>query len=252
MDFRQLLPEPGIVAVDALLASLAPGDSLPQDRPYTFANFISTADGRAAFAGRSGQLGDDGDRAMFHALREQVDAVLVGTRTLRTERYGRILGKPERRERRAQRGLAPEPIACVITRSGDVPTDMPLFAEPEARIVVVCPVEIDLSDCRAQVELVLLDPGELTPTTALRRLRADYGVRTLLCEGGPTLFGALLREDQVDELFLTLAPKLAGGGQAPTITTGPELPQLREMRLRWLLERNGSLYLRYALKSGSV
>ena len=56
-------------------------------------NFISSADGRATFHGRSGQLGDDGDRAMFHGLREHVDAVLAGTRTIATESYGRILGK---------------------------------------------------------------------------------------------------------------------------------------------------------------
>ena len=62
-------------------------------------------------------------------------------------------------------------------------------------------------------------------TTVLRHLRSDYGVRTLLCEGGPTLFGALLTEDVVDELFLTLAPKLAGGGSGPTITSGPELAE---------------------------
>ena len=127
MDFRQLLPEPGSWTLDTLLASLSFSVPIPADRPYTLVNFISSADGRAAFGGRSGSLGDDGDRAMFHGLREQVDAVLVGTGTLRTERYGRILGKPERRQRRLERDLPPEPIACVVTRTGNVPTDIALF-----------------------------------------------------------------------------------------------------------------------------
>ena len=61
----------------------------------------------------------------------------------------------------------------------------------------------------------------------MRRLRSDYDVRSVLCEGGPTLFGALLQEDLVDELFLSLAPKLTGGGSAPSITTGPALAELR-------------------------
>jgi 5-amino-6-(5-phosphoribosylamino)uracil reductase len=73
-------------------------------------------------------------------------------------------------------------------------------------------------------------------------------VRSLLCEGGPTLFGALLQENLVDELFLTLAPKLTGGGSAPSISAGAELAELRIMSLIWALELDGALYLRYALR----
>jgi riboflavin-specific deaminase-like protein len=251
MEFRQLLPEPGTVEVQALLDSIAVGERATGERPYTLVNFVSSVDGRATLAERSGGLGDDGDRAMFHGLREQVDAVLVGTGTLRTERYGRILGKPERRERRVQRGYSAEPLAVIITRTGDVPTDIALFAEPEAHVVIFAPAEIDTSTCAAQVDVVKLDPGELTQVTALRRLRVDHDVRTLLCEGGPTLFGALLQEDAVDELFLTFAPKLAGGGRGPTITAGPELADARDLDLIWLLERNGSLYLRYSMRSAT-
>ena len=107
--------------------------------------------------------------------------------------------------------------------------------------------EVDCGGCAAQVELVRLDPGELTQTTILRRLRGDYGVGVLLCEGGPTLFGALLQEAVVDELFITLAPKLAGGGRGTTISAGPELTEPRALAIEWLLERNGSLYVRYSV-----
>jgi riboflavin-specific deaminase-like protein len=251
MEFRQLFPEPGMVEVQALLESLSVAEQATDERPYTIVNFVSSVDGRATLGERSGGLGDDGDRAMFHGLREQVDAVLTGTGTLRTERYGRILGKAERRERRAQNGLSSEPLAVIITRTGDVPTDIPLFAEPEANVVIFAPAQIDTAACAAQVDVVELDPGELTQTTALRRLRADYGIRTLLCEGGPTLFGALLQEEAADELFLTFAPKLAGGGRGPTITAGPELAQARDLDLIWVLERNGSLYLRYSMRSAT-
>jgi 5-amino-6-(5-phosphoribosylamino)uracil reductase len=247
MEFRQLLPEPASVDVDVLLASLRPGERAGEERPHTAVNFVTSADGRATFGGRSGPLGDDGDRVMFHGLREQFDAVMSGTRTLRTERYGRILGKPERRQRRIEQGRPAEPLACIVTRSGNVPDDIPLFAEPEARVVVFSPTEIADEGWAAQVEVICLDPGELTLTTVLRHLRSEHGIRSLLCEGGPTLFGALLQEDVADELFLTLAPQLTGGGQGPTMTSGPELPEPRAVRLRWLLERNHSLYLRYAI-----
>ena len=106
---------------------------------------------------------------------------------------------------------------------------------------------VDLEGCRAEVELVQVDPGELTLTTVLRRLRSDFGVASLLCEGGPTVFGSLLQEHLVDELFLTLAPKLVGGGASPTISSGTELKELQPMEVVWALEHGSALYLRYRL-----
>jgi riboflavin biosynthesis pyrimidine reductase len=210
-------------------------------------NFISTIDGRTTFQGRSGQLGDEGDRAMFHGLRERADAVMAGVNTLRVERYGRMLSRPERRERRLQSGVSAEPLACIVTRSGQLPLDIPLFGEPEARVVVFAPADIELPPTAAAVELNRLSPDELTATTALRRLARDYEVRLLLCEGGPSLFASLLAEGLVDELFLTLAPNLAGGGPNLPLTHGPELPELVPLAPLWLLERARSLYLRYAV-----
>jgi len=247
VQFQRLTPDPGPVEIDELLSGLRLAELASAQRPHAAANFVASADGRAALHGRSGALGDNGDHAIFQGLREQADAVLAGTGTLRSERYGRIIRDPRRRARRAERGARPEPLASTVTRSGDLPTDIPIFAEPEARIVVFTAAEIDLRDCVAQIDLVRLDPGELTLTTVLRRLRHDYDVRFLLCEGGPTLFGSLLREGVVDELFLTIAPRLAGGGTGPTIAGGPELDPARRLGLKWVLGRAGSLYVRYWL-----
>jgi riboflavin-specific deaminase-like protein len=245
--FRQLIPEPASVEITELLYSLDLASRSSAELPYTIVNFISSADGRAAFKGRSAAFGDEADQELFHGLREQVDAVLAGTGTLRMERYGRLIRKPERQQRRAQAGRTPEPLACIVTRSGDVPLDAPMFSEPEQRVVLFSPVELEVAELSAQVELVIVDPGELTLTTVFRRLRSHHDVRSLLCEGGPTVFGSLLREGLVNELFLTLAPKLVGGGGAPTIASGPELPELTQLRLIWLLENEGALYLRYGV-----
>ena len=232
------------------MRSCSPGcaaDRAPADRPYVIANFVSSADGRATFQGVSGQLGDAGDLDVFRALRREVDAVLVGTGTLRAERYGRILKVPASRERRRRRGLAPEPLAVTVTRSGAVPLDIPLFAEPEAEVVIVSTTEIDVSAAAAAVEVIVADPP--LPGAALRHLRAEHGVRLLLCEGGPSLLAGLVRERLLDELFLTLAPQLTGGGTGPALTAGPELPQLQTMDLAGALQRAGSLYLRYRLRN---
>jgi riboflavin-specific deaminase-like protein len=246
MEFRELLPEARSVAVEDLLAAVEFVRRAPEDRPYTVVNFIASADGRATFHGRSGALGDDGDRAMFHGLRAQVDAVLVGTGTLAVERYGRIVKDPDTRHRRESNGLRSEPLAVVVTRSGQVPLDIPLFDEPESEIVVFSPEALEVN-ARARLDLVQLDPGAMTLVTVMRHLRAEYGVRSLLCEGGPTLFGALLHEGIVDELFLTVAPKLTGGGSGPAISSGSELSEPAVLTLEWVLERNGALYLRYAV-----
>jgi riboflavin biosynthesis pyrimidine reductase len=247
LELLQLFPKRKAITVGQVLATLKLGEQIPAHRPHTIVNFISSVDGRAAFKGRSGQLGDIGDRAMFHGLREHVDAVFAGTGTMRTERYGQLVPDAERRKRRAANGLNPEPLACLISRTGEIPTEIPLFAEPDARIVIFVPREPDLSKAAAEVHTVCLDPGELTLTTMLRHLRADYDVRAMLCEGGPMVFGALLHEGLVDELFLTLAPKLTGGGSDPAITAGSVLDELAPLALAWILEREESLFLRYKL-----
>lgn len=246
LRFRRLLPEPGVLTASEALESLHAVRDAGPDRPYTLVNFVSSVDGRAAYQSKSAPMSNPGDRAMFHGLREMADAVFAGTGTMGTERYGRMIRDPARRRRRASRGLAPDPLACLITRSGNVPTDIPLFADEDSRVVVFAPHELEYPGVAAKVDTVVLDPGELTLTTMLRRLRTDYDVRSLLCEGGPTVFGALLHEELVDELFLTVSPCLVGGGMDPTITRGPELPRLATLELRWVLEREGALFLRYA------
>jgi riboflavin biosynthesis pyrimidine reductase len=239
------------VALEDLLTAVGGGVAARADRPRVLVNFVASADGHATFQGRSEKLGDEGDRALFHGLRELADAVLAGTGTLRIERYGRLLSRPERRARRIAAGRPPEPVLCVVTRTGAPPLEVPLFAEPEARVLLFVAQEVDLDGVAAQVELIRLSPEELTLTAVLRRLRADHGVELLLCEGGPTMFGSLLREGLLDELFLTVAPRLTGGGTGPGVTSGPELPEPAELATVWLLERGGSLYLRYRLQESS-
>lgn len=245
--FTQLWPARREVDVDRYVADLRFADRATAQRPFTVVNFVASIDGRATVQGRSGPLGDAGDKALFRALRQEADAVLVGTGTLEAERYGRLIRDPQVRERRRQRGLPPEPLACTVTRRGTLPLDIPLFAEPEARIVVFTSVDVDTSAARARVEVVSMDPDQISFAAVLSHLRSEHDIRALLCEGGPRVFAALARERTFDQLFLTVAPKLTGGGGDLSITTGPGLPEPAAMGLEGALERDGTLFLRYAL-----
>lgn len=246
MEFRALWPEPGLVEIEPYLAGLDLTARALSDRPFTVVNFVSSIDGRVSIRGRSGPLGDEGDKELFRGLRREVDAVMVGTGTLAIERYGRMIGDAKARERRRERGLTPEPIACTVTRSGEIALDIPMFDEPDQRVVIFAGADIDTRGVRAQVTVVEIDPDQLTFTAVLSRLRHDFGVRGLLCEGGPSVFNALLAEDVADQLFLSLSPQIAGGGDAPTIARGPALPEPAKMILEAILEREQTLFLRYA------
>ncbi|MGI8595638.1 MAG: dihydrofolate reductase family protein [Solirubrobacteraceae bacterium] len=252
MRLRRLLPEPGELETDELAGILALGDRASGDRPYVVANMVASADGRATVAGRSGPLGGEADRQLFHALRASVDAVLAGTGTIAVEGYGRLVRDAARRERRAAAGLAPDPLAVIVTRSGDVPWDAPLFAAPEQRVMVYTGEAVEPpEEAAAQLEVVLVADGETTATAVLEDLGARHGVRSVLCEGGPLLLGALLRRKALDELFLTIAPLLAGPGER-TVVEGSVLAEAAALGLTWLLECEGALFARYQVRQATA
>jgi riboflavin biosynthesis pyrimidine reductase len=244
MLLRQVIPPGPERPAQSFYTGLRLADRAPDQRPYVFCNFVSSADGKASFGGRTAPLGGDGDRAVFHLLRTQADAVLAGTRTLEVERYGRMTRTEEMIRIRLDEGRTAQPLAVVISRSGRVPFEIPLFADPETRVALYMPEGAEPPRCEADVSLHTLAEADFSLTAVLRSLRREHGVGSLLCEGGPTLFGAMLSERLVDELFLTLAPALVGGGEEP-LTAGSPLAEMVDLHLEWALERDRHLFLRY-------
>ena len=244
---RRLLPEPGELTADELVQALRFGELAPAGRPYLAVNMVSTADGRASVLGRTAAISSVPDRQLFHALRTRVDAVMVGAGTLRTERYGRLVGDAARREQRRAAGLEPDPLAIVVSGSLRLSADVPLLQDPGARVVVVTAADGVIEGCAAHVEYLRSSPVDLP--AALARLRGEHGVRSILCEGGPHLNASLLAAGLIDELFLTTVPKLAGGADALTIVGDASLPEPLALELVWLLESVGELFARYALVS---
>jgi riboflavin-specific deaminase-like protein len=237
---RRLLPDPGDTTVESQLDAYRPWEEAREERPLVAVNFAATADGRATIAGVSGTIGSSADTAMLAGLRTRFDAVMIGAGTMRAERYGRLVAA-EKQERRERDGLSPVPLMVIVSGRLDLPWDAPLFAEG-GEVVIFTASEAEPPRTEAPVE-VIRHEGFVDLVAAMRHLREERGVRALLCEGGPGLHGELEGAGFVDDLFLTIAPKLAGGG-APRILEG-ELPAVAPLRLEWLLEEDGELFARY-------
>jgi riboflavin-specific deaminase-like protein len=234
------------------------------DRPHVLLNMVSTADGRTTLGGRSGSISGPADRALFHGLRMAVDAVMAGAATVRAERYGRIVPDASRRQLRVERGLSAEPLACVVSGRLALDGDIPLLADPAARVVILTSSAASLPESTAaEIHYIRAErDGLLDLPAALAELRERFGVRTLLCEGGPHLNAQLLAAGLVDELFLSLAPVLAGGDtdgnparanpappEALRILAGAALSPPVDLDLLSVLEQDGSLFLRYGVRA---
>jgi riboflavin-specific deaminase-like protein len=239
---RRLLPDPGPTTVDEQLEAYRPWEQPRGERPLVAMNFAVTVDGRATIAGVSGPIGSDTDTAMLAGLRRRFDAVMIGAGTMRAERYGRLVSDPAQRQRRERLGLPQDPLMVIVSGRLDLPWDAPLFTAGGGRVLIFTASDAEPPQTATSLRVVRHE-GFVNLAEALRQLRQECGIRALLCEGGPGLHAELEGGGVVDDLFLTIAPKLAGGG-APRIIEG-ELPGVAELELAWLLEEEGELFARY-------
>jgi riboflavin-specific deaminase-like protein len=242
---ERLVPAGDPLPVAELLASVRPRERARPERPFTYVNMVASVDGRAGLDGTSSALGDDADLAMMLELRTLADAVLIGSGTLAAEGYDRLVRDPSRRARRVAAGLAPDPVAVLISRRLELPWDAGLFAAREQPVLVYTESDAPPPDVAAPVEVVRLATDGGTPAV-LEDLRRR-GVLALLCEGGPTLNRVLLAAGLVDELFLTVAPIVSGDDREPPIVAGGALSPPAAMALEWVLRHGDELFLRYAV-----
>jgi riboflavin-specific deaminase-like protein len=239
---RRLIPEPGPTTVEEQLDSYRPWEQPHDDRPFVAVNFAATVDGRATIGGVSGPIGSGADTEMLVRLRTRFDAVMIGAGTMRAERYGRLIADREQGEHRERIGLPPDPLMVIVSGRLDLPWDAPLFTDGGGRVLIFTASEAEPPQTATTV-CVVRHEGFVDLAAALRHLRQERGIRALLCEGGPGLHAELEGGAMVDDLFLTIAPKLAGGG-APRILEG-DLPEVAGLELAWLLEHEGELFARY-------
>ena len=223
---RQLLP----TLADPVDPMAVYGD-LPEavGRPAVRLNMIASVDGATTAGGLSGGLGGRADQTLFMVLRSLADGVLVAAGTVRAEGY-----RPSK-----------TPIA-VVSRSLRLDWDAPFFTAPIARptLVTVDQAPADQLARAAEVaDVVVVGDRDVDLAAALAAL-GERGWRSVLAEGGPTLNGQLAQAGLLDELCLTLSPRLAGVG-AKRILDGPALPDTTGLRLRSVCEQDDFLFLRY-------
>jgi riboflavin biosynthesis pyrimidine reductase len=215
-------------------------------RPSVRLNMISSADGAAALAGRSGTLGGTADKNLFALLRSLADVILVGAGTMRAEGYGPArLGEASRTRRRAE-GMALVPPIAVMTRSCRLAWEAPFFTDAESRPIVVTTSGSAAGDrerAATVADVVVAGEASVDLSGAMDALGAR-GHTNVLAEGGPVVAAELAGADLLDELCLTLAPLLTAG-PAHRILDGRELAPPRSLGLEMVLEADGYLFLRY-------
>ena len=239
-------PERRPISPEELATGLRLRELAPAHRPYLGVNMVSSLDGKATLDWRTRGLSSDVDRRVFHLLRTQADAVMVGAGTARTERYGRVTKSDELRQIRINDGLVPEALAVVVSGRLDLPPDLPLLNDPEQKVVIATGSGDSLPGLRGDVEYARV--GDDLPRL-MAYLHERHAVKSVLCEGGPTLNSFLFAADLVDELFLTMSPKVVGGAAALTIVAGRELVEPVEPDLVSVAEADSELFTRWRFRA---
>lgn len=263
-EFQQIFAAPGVPRSDLPDAieqaygafGLAPG--------VVYGNFVASLDGIVAIPDvpRSSALisgGDPADRFVVALLRAAADAVVIGAGTFRAHEgpWTPDNAFPEAAqvliELRKREDLDAKPTLVVVTASGDL-------GEPGAKLddaIVMTTSEgaAKLGNNAPAAQVVEVgDTGSIDMRRVMSWLQ-EHGFARILTEGGPKLMGEALRTEVVDELFLTVSPRIVGGGERqprPTLATGVELPPDSPLsaELRTVHRSGAYLFLRYSLREG--
>ena len=252
----------------------------PVERPYLIANFVSTLDGVVSFnlpgqsEGAQISASNEEDRFIMGLLRASADAVVVGSGTLQAAGpQGSWL--PEsvypaakdlyRNYRTEVLRKLEYPLVVIVTGLGGLDLASAVFHTPRTRVLILTTeqgkqrLSQSGSGALASVEVKALSTAEtrISPSAILTLLRQEAGVELLLHEAGPTLFGEFLAGGFMDELFLTVAPQIAGRGAAqsrPGLVANVEFSPATAPWWKLLSAKSAAdyLFLRYQVRDRST
>ena len=231
----------------------------PHTEPYVAINMVSTLDGKVSVGGKASPIGSPVDRRVMRNIRCAFDAVLVGAGSVRAEEMN--LGvPPDLAEKRSRRGRREQPLGVILAGASNLPLHRKLFQNLQVEgvpIVVVAGHSTPKSTLRRASRLgarVLVSDGSdlPEPVQILHMLKENLAVRSLLVEGGPSVNSSFLSANIVDDLFLTLNPKIVTNAEEhlsisesfshKAATLGLSLSSVH------LCPEESEMYLRYSFK----
>ncbi|MDR6613840.1 pyrimidine reductase family protein [Leifsonia sp. 1010] len=214
--------------------------------PWLRVNFVSSADGAATHQGLSGGLSNDVDSRVFELLRRLCDVVLVGAGTVRAEGYGAMRVAPESARARSGAGMTAHPVFAIVSAGLDLDPRSSIFQDAPERPIILT-TELSRPEARetlSEVADVVVCGRERVQAERGLRVLHERGLTRIHCEGGPHLFADLIAARAVDELCLTLSPRLEGGTSSRIATGAAPIAPLG-LRLAHTLAGDDTLLLRY-------
>ena len=194
-------------------------------RPLVIAHFAMTADGKTSTrAFTPSRFTSADDKRRLQEVRAGADAVMAGRGTVAADSMSMGLSRGDLRGGRMARGLPPVPLRVIVSNAGNLDPEWKAFKYSGSPLVIFStrrmPVRLRSGIAR-RAELFLFRGRTVDLRKSLEILRAEFGVKRLVCEGGGTLLRSLASLDLVDGIFLTIAPVIFGGRLAPTLTGLP-------------------------------
>ena len=219
--------------------------------PRVLVNFAMTADGKISTReGTPSSFTSKADKRRLLEIRALGDAILVGRNTVAADAMSMGISAPDLREERVAAGKSQAPLRVIVSERGRFDPKWKVFSNFDSPLILCTATEIP--ECMTRqfpsfVEILKFPDGRIAMRSLLGLLRSRWGVKRLVCEGGPGLLRSLLEADLVDELYLTIAPLIFGGREARSLTGLPEgfLSQECRFRLKSLDQSEGEAFLHY-------
>ncbi len=256
----------GAIGLPSALREIYGGEWLiPVNRQYRYSHFVISHDGKTSFAVPHHDGGGDisgfnrHDQWVMALARSRADAVTVGANTLRSEPnhiWSAEFIFPDERlpfaEFRASEGRRPFPYQVLVTRSGDLNPAAAVFEDAKLDVIVAT-TSAGAKKVKAlglaKIQVLELGDDDVDLELLHKKLLDEFGVKSLLCEGGPKFYGAMVAARQLEEEFLTLSPVVVGSTNSeyrPGLIDGIALPPGNDLgvKLQSLRRAGNMLFLR--------
>ncbi len=217
----------------------------PVKRPWLMCNMISSIDGGIAIDGVSGGLGGSGDKQVFSAIRAVADVIVVGAGTVVAENYRPPEASEEIQQTRREHGQAPLPRIAIVSGSLNISPSHRVF-DPESPPIILThshSPEAARSELATVADVRVVGDAAVDLPLALEGFKDD-GTQCVLVEGGPTLNGAFVDQDLIDEWCLSSSPTIVGGN-GPRIVVSRNNGPGQHFHLNRTLHDGGFLFHRY-------